>query len=89
MEVILRKFFPDLTEEERLYIWFKKDSATAYTARMFMQALSDVFGDRIIRSGIWLAHSTLWSFFFWDFLKDEIYNSNPQPPKGRIKREHS
>jgi hypothetical protein len=43
-----RKVFPELTEEERLYGWLQKDSATAHTARMSMQALSDVFGDRII-----------------------------------------
>jgi hypothetical protein len=32
MEVILGQFFPELTEEERLYGWFQQDSATAYIA---------------------------------------------------------
>jgi hypothetical protein len=52
VQVILRQFFPWLTEEERLYGWFQQDSATAHTAYMSMQALSNVFADRIISSGI-------------------------------------
>jgi hypothetical protein len=51
--VILRQFFSELTEEERVYGWFLQDSATAHTARMSMQALSGVFGDRINSSDIW------------------------------------
>jgi hypothetical protein len=50
--VILWQFFSELTEEERLYRWFQQDSATAHTACMSMQALSDVFRDRIISSDI-------------------------------------
>jgi hypothetical protein len=34
-----------------------QDSATAHTARMSMQALSDVFGERIISMDIWQALS--------------------------------
>jgi hypothetical protein len=41
--LILWQFSPELTEEERLYGWFQQDLATAHTAHMFMQALSDVF----------------------------------------------
>jgi hypothetical protein len=47
VQVILGHFFPELTEEERLYGWFQQDSATAHTARMSTQALSDVFGDKL------------------------------------------
>jgi hypothetical protein len=46
---------------------------------MAMQALSDIFGDRIISSGIWPACSPAlnpWDFFFWGCLKDTVYNSN-------------
>jgi hypothetical protein len=57
VQAILGQFFPELTEEERLYGWFQQDSATAQTARMSMQALSDVFGDRIISNGIWPGRS--------------------------------
>jgi hypothetical protein len=56
-QVTLAQFFPDLTEEEIVYGWFQNDSSTVRTARMSIQALSDVFGDRIINSGIWPAHS--------------------------------
>jgi hypothetical protein len=77
---MLRQFFPELTEEERLYGWFQQDSATAHTAHVFMQALSEIL-DRIISSGIWPAHSPYLNpcdFFFWGCLKDNVYNSNPQ-----------
>jgi hypothetical protein len=57
VQVILGQFFPELTEEERLYGWFQQDSATAHTAHMSMQALSETFGDRTISSGIWPPHS--------------------------------
>jgi hypothetical protein len=52
VQVILGQLIPQLTEEERLYGWFLQDSATAHTARISMLALSDVFGDRIISSGV-------------------------------------
>jgi hypothetical protein len=48
--VILGQFFPEITEEEILYGSFQQDSATAHTACMSMQALSDVFRDKIISS---------------------------------------
>jgi hypothetical protein len=81
VQVIFRQFFPELTEEERLYSWFLKDSATAHTACMSLQALSDVFRNRIINSGIWAAHSpdlNPCDFFLWGCLKDKVYNSNPE-----------
>jgi hypothetical protein len=47
---------------------------------MSMQALSDVFGDRIISSDILPALSldiNASDFLFWCFLKDKVYSSNP------------
>jgi hypothetical protein len=70
VQVILGQFFPELTEEERLYGWFQQDSATARTARMSMRALSDVFRDRIVSSDIWPACSpdlNPCDFFFWSW----------------------
>jgi hypothetical protein len=32
VQIILGQFFPELTEEERLYGWFQQDLATAHTA---------------------------------------------------------
>jgi hypothetical protein len=46
-----------------------------------MQALSYVFEDRIISSGIRLARSADLNpcdFLFWGCLKDKVYNSNPR-----------
>jgi hypothetical protein len=57
VKVILGQLFPELTYEERLYGWYQQNSTTAHTARISMQALSGVFGDRIISSGIWPACS--------------------------------
>jgi hypothetical protein len=77
VHVILRQFFPELIEE-KIYGWFQQDSATAHTTRMSMQALSDVFGDKIISSGVWPARSPDLSpcdSFFWCCLTDKIYNS--------------
>jgi hypothetical protein len=58
---------------------FGKKSATAHTARMSMQVLSDVFGNRITSSGTWPLRSpdvNPCGFFFWGCLKDKIHNSN-------------
>jgi hypothetical protein len=79
VEVILGQFFSELTEGERLYGWYQQDSASAHSARMSMQALSDVFKTRIISSGIRLASSPYLNpsgFLFWSCLKDKVYNSN-------------
>jgi hypothetical protein len=46
-----------------------------------MQTLSDVFGDRIISSGIWLAHSPNLNpcdFFICGSVKNKVDNSNPR-----------
>jgi hypothetical protein len=81
VQIILWQFFPELPEEERLCGWFQQDSSTAHTACISLQALSDVFRDRIINSGIWPACSPSLNpceFFFWHYLKDRAYNSNAQ-----------
>jgi hypothetical protein len=81
VQVTVKQFFPGLTEEERLYDWFQQDSATAHTACISMQTLSNVFRDRIISSGIWATCSSDLNpcdFFFLGCLKDNVYSSNPQ-----------
>jgi hypothetical protein len=53
---------------------------------MSTQALSDIFGDRIIRKGIWSGRSpdlNPCDFFFWGSLKDKVYNSNPRTEELR------
>jgi hypothetical protein len=79
VQVILQQFYPELTDEERLYGWFQQDSATAHTARMSTQALSDVFRGRNISNGTWPAHSpdlNPCDFFFCGSLRDKVYNIN-------------
>jgi hypothetical protein len=81
----LRQFFLKLTEEERPYGCFQQVSATAHTARMCMQALSDVFGDRIISSDIRPARSpdlNSCDIFFCGCLKGKVYSSNPRMEEG-------
>jgi hypothetical protein len=50
VQVILEQFFPRLTEEERLDGWFQQDLVTDHTARMSMQALSEVTGRELSAS---------------------------------------
>jgi hypothetical protein len=60
---------------------FQQDSAASPTARISLQALSDVFGDGIISSCIWPARSSDFNpcdFFFRSCLKGKVYSSNPQ-----------
>jgi hypothetical protein len=74
--------FSKVTEEESLWMLSGRLSYCSHcTYCMSMQALSGVFGDRIISSGIWPAHSpdlNPCDFFFWDCLSDKVYNSNPE-----------
>jgi hypothetical protein len=80
VQVVLGQFFSELTEEERLCGLFQQDSATAHTARMSMQALSNVFRDRIVSSDIFPACSPdlkPYDFFFWGCLKDIVYSKKP------------
>jgi hypothetical protein len=43
VEVTLGKFFPELTEEEMLFGWFKKDSDKDHTAHVSTQVLPHVY----------------------------------------------
>jgi hypothetical protein len=87
VQVILEQFFPQLREEERFYDWFQQDSGTAHSAHMSVQALSDVFRDRITNSDIWPARSPALNpcdFFFRGCLKDKVYNSS-SPTEEELK----
>jgi hypothetical protein len=66
--------WPELTEEERLYDSFQQESASAHTAIMSLGTELSVlvFGQHVRPILIIVI------FFFWDFLKDRVYNSNPQ-----------
>jgi hypothetical protein len=93
VQIILGQFFPELIEEEILYDLFQQDSTTAHNARMSLRTSYDVFGDKIMSSGIWPACSPDLKHcdcFFWGCLKDKIYNSNPgteEELKANIRKE--
>jgi hypothetical protein len=79
INLILNRFFPELTEEERLHSYFEQDSAVVHTAGNSMATISDVFGDRVISEGLWPAHSSdimLCDFCSQGSLKDNVYKRN-------------
>jgi hypothetical protein len=79
--MILRPFFQELTEEERLYGWFQQDSATAHTAHHSKQVIREVFGERVISDGLWPPRSpdlTPCDFYLWGNLKERVYQTNPR-----------
>jgi hypothetical protein len=61
--------------------------------RISMETLSNVFGERMISSGVWLARSpdlNPCDFLFCGCLKGKVYNSNPrteEEAKENIRRE--
>jgi hypothetical protein len=50
---ILEPFFQTLTEEEKQYAYFQQDNVTAHTSQHSMEALLELFGERIIGRGLW------------------------------------
>jgi hypothetical protein len=77
---ILRPFLAEVTEEEKLYCYFQQDSATAHTAHVSLEALSEVFVGRIISRGFSSPHSpdlTRCDFYLWGSLDDKVYKRNP------------
>ena len=78
---ILQPFFQHLTAYEKQNGWFQQDGATAHTARASMQALQEVFDDRIISRGLWPPRSpdlTPPDFYLWGKLKNSVYENNPR-----------
>jgi hypothetical protein len=53
---IFELFFEVLTEEEKQYVYFQQDSATAHTLQQSVEALREIFDERIISQGLWLPH---------------------------------
>jgi hypothetical protein len=57
VQVILGQALPELTEDENTMAGFSKTQLLPALYVYLSRALSDVFGDRIISSGIWPARS--------------------------------
>jgi hypothetical protein len=56
INLILKRFFPELTYNERLYGFFQKDNALTHTDRNLMAVTSNVSGQRVISAGLRSAH---------------------------------
>jgi hypothetical protein len=77
---ILRPFFAKISDEERLYCVFQQDSATAHMAHVSLEALREVFNDRVISRGLWPPCSpdlTPCDFYLWGSLRVKVYKTNP------------
>jgi hypothetical protein len=91
VQVTLGQFFPELTEEERLWQVLARLSYYPHCTYVYA-GLSDVYREGIISSGIWPAHSpdlNPCDTFFWNFLKDKVHDSNArmEEPKENIHKE--
>jgi hypothetical protein len=77
---ILEPFFQTLTEEEKQHAYFQQNNATAHTSQHFMEALCEIFGERIKSQGLWPPHSpdlSVCDFYLWEKLKQNVYRNNP------------
>jgi hypothetical protein len=78
---IFNQSFPQLTEKERPYaLPTQQDLATAHTARNSLNAIFDVFGDRVFSEGLWPPRSpdlTPCDLYLWGRLEVKVYKSNP------------
>jgi hypothetical protein len=63
-----------------VYGHFQQDFATAHTAKHLMQALHEVFDDRVISHGLWPSFSpdiNPCGCFLWGYLKNKVHANNP------------
>ena len=84
---ILQDFFIPYLEENEWdipHVWFQQDGATAHTARVSMNVISETFAGRVIsRNGDipWPPRSPDLSpcdFFLWGYLKSKVYLGKPR-----------
>jgi inhibitor of nuclear factor kappa-B kinase subunit alpha len=57
-----------------------QDGATAHTATYSISVLNEVFENRLISRGLWLARSpdlNPCDFYLWGNPKDKVYSNNP------------
>lgn len=81
VRLILTPFFEQLVEEEKLHRHFMQDNATAHTANNSMDAIDEIFGERVISRRLWPARSpdlNPCDFYLWGMLKDRVYVNNPR-----------
>jgi len=78
--------------------WFQQDGATSHTARLSINAIQQIFGNRIISKNgdiQWPPRSpdlSVCDFFLWGYLKSKVYAQKPRnidELKNKIKEEIS
>jgi hypothetical protein len=72
---ILEPFFQTLTEEDKQHAYFQQDNATAHTSQHSMEALREIFGERIISWGLWpprFPDLSVCDFYLWGTLKQNV-----------------
>jgi len=76
--------------------WFQQDGATSRTARVSINAIQQIFGNRIISKNgdiHWNPRSrdlSICDFFLWGYLKSKVYARKPRnidELKNKIKEE--
>jgi len=76
--------------------WFQQDGATSHTARVSINAIQQIFGNRIISKNgdiHWPPRSpdlSVCDFFLWGYLKSKVYAQKPRnidELKNKIKEE--
>jgi hypothetical protein len=76
--------FIALLQVDECNCWFQQDSATAHTAASTMVILHEFLSENVISKGLSPPRSpdlTSPDFFFWTYLKDTVYRSNPRDLK--------
>jgi hypothetical protein len=74
---ILEPFLQTPTEEEKQYAYFQQDNASQHS----MEALHEIFGERIISRGLWPPRSpdlSVRDFYLWGKLKQNVCRNNPR-----------
>lgn len=77
IDLILRPFFQELTEEERSNGYFMQDNATAHTANRSMEVIREVFEDRVVNYPPRSPDLNPCDYYLWGMLKGKVYVNNP------------
>jgi hypothetical protein len=92
IQVILGQFFPELTEEERLYSWFQQDSATAHTAHtVYLSRLCPMSSGTELSAVVFGQHIHLiliLLIFYSGLFEGQSLQQQP-PNRRRTTRKHS
>lgn len=75
------KDFISLLHKDEKHCWLQQYGVAAHTADETMQFFRELFDDRFVSRGLWLARSPDLSspeFILWGHLKNEVHKNNPK-----------